>query len=394
MVEAPPGCRYGGEEEGCAVPLHPAEIRPSVRSLLMSLKEPFRSKADRHRSGGGRPAGREAVLSGILSALPEVLYVIDLDGWPLEWNDRANEVTGYTDQEIEQQHIFGFVPRRHHGRIAAALEAIRQGQDPVTVEAAVLTREGNEIPYELAGAGVRDEEGNLVAIVGIGRDITDRRHLEEEKREVSRQERRWLAQELHDGTCQQLSTLSVRVATLRLHLTDSSEHVQCHLDRIDALLDRTIQHTRALSYGIMPLDFEALDVKEALRDLTLETCPAYAIDCTFEADGELTVASPETAMNLYRIAQEALRNAIRHGEPGRISMVLRREKEVVVLRVEDDGVGIQEARQQNELCGLGLKTMQDRAHIMGGTLTVTSGEEGRGTVVTCTIPFARTQPLP
>lgn len=347
----------------------------------------FRGAPASFSSGAQAGEEREVVMEGLLSALPDVLYVLDPDGYLQDWNGHLLEVTGYTDEEIAQMHLLDLVPLRYQERLGSLRRKIFKGAESVTVEAAVLTKEGIEIPHEFSSAGIRDEEGQVVVFVGVGRDISDRTLLEQEKLEVSRQERLWFAGELHDGTCQQLSTLSVLLATLELHLGEVTGKVLCLLGKIRALLDRTIQQTRALSHGIVPINFEEVGLDEALVELTAETSEAYEIDCTFSNDSGVSVDNPETATNLYRIVQEALRNALRHGKAGQVCIALCQENEDVTVSIADNGIGICEKLiSQKEQSGLGLKTMRYRARIMSGALDVRRASEEGGTVVQCTIP--------
>lgn len=328
-------------------------------------------------------------MEGLLSALPDMLYVSDSDGYLQDWNERVLEVTGYAGEEIAQMNLLDLVPPRYHERLTALRRKISEGAGPVTVEAAVLTKKGTEIPYEFSGAGIRNEEGHVAAFIGIGRDIAERKRLESEKREVNLQERHWLAGELHDGTCQQLSTLSVLLATLELLLGEANSRIRGLLDRIRGLLDETIRQTRAVSRGIAPIDFREVSLDTALSELTVEVSAAYEIDCTYSNDAGVEVVNPETAMNLYRIAQEALRNGIRHGKASQVAIALYREQEKVTVSITDDGVGISEGlASDEENWGLGLKNMRYRARVMGGRLQIKARK--RGTAVKCTFPLHET----
>ena len=336
----------------------------------------------------GHTPGREAAIEGLLSALPDILYVLGPDGHLEDWNEHLAEVTGYGDEQLVRMHLRDFVPSRYHEQLALLHRKIKSGEGPVKVDVAVRTKAGREVPHEFTGAAVTGEGGQVVGTVGIGRDISDRKRLEKEKRDVSRQERQWFAQELHDGTCQQLSTLSVLVATLDLYLIDAREKTRDVLKKVRTLLERTIQETRALSHGIAPIDFDEVTLEDTLEDLARETSEAYPAECTFSNEARLTVDDPETARNLYRIAQEALRNALRHGEASRVRIALRREEEEIILSVIDDGAGIDEDLLRQGCGGLGLKTMRDRARVVSGALQVKRGREG-GTVVRCRFPAGK-----
>ena len=229
---------------------------------------------------------------------------------------------------------------------------------------------------------VLNEEGKVILLIPEGRNITERKRLEQENEEVRQQERQWFAQELHDGICQQLSNLSIMAATLKIHLQELPSQVAERIEQIAELTNRTIKEARALSHGIAPVDFEEEDFVDVLGQLIREMERAHRITCTFEVDDDLTVDDVAVATNLYRIAQEALINAVRHGKASHIGITLTHRGDEIVLQIEDDGIGIEEKPQG----GIGMQNMQRRARIIKGRLDVGPGSQS-GTIVQCTVPL-------
>ena len=211
--------------------------------------------------------------------------------------------------------------------------------------------------------------------------MTECRRLEQENLEISTQERQWFAQELHDGLCQQLSSLSFMIALLKERIKEDPESAE-RIEQITSLARRAIREAKALARGLVPLDLSDGLVR-VLRKLIDQTCEAYNVDCVFNASKGVDVEEPDRATHLYRITQEALSNAIRHGQARHIIVTLTREGESIVLRIEDDGVGIEEqpvAPGNGE--GIGMQTMKRRARAIGAVLRVQPGRSG-GTLVEC-----------
>ncbi|MHB8896143.1 MAG: PAS domain S-box protein [Candidatus Geothermincolia bacterium] len=125
-----------------------------------------------------------AVTMTTLDTLPEIFVMIDLEGRYARWNKALNEVTGYTNDDIAHLAQTDFHPREDIPRITAAMERVLSTGEPQMAETRIITKDGKAIPFELSGALVRDDEGNPVAIVGLGRDISERKRSEEALRNM------------------------------------------------------------------------------------------------------------------------------------------------------------------------------------------------------------------
>ncbi|MWG34233.1 PAS domain S-box protein [Halomarina oriensis] len=158
------------------------------RRLLAILRDIEERKRHEHDLEDER-----AFVESILDGLPDVLYTVGEGGEILRWNDRVNAVTGYTDEEIAGTTAFEFVPERDHDRIMAAIAAVVDEGESVTVESHLLTSDGEELPYEFTGAPVTDADGDVVGLTGIGRDISERTErealLERQRDELERLDR-------------------------------------------------------------------------------------------------------------------------------------------------------------------------------------------------------------
>jgi signal transduction histidine kinase len=141
-----------------------------------------------------------------------------------------------------------------------------------------------------------------------------------------------------------------------------------------------LEQIRNLSKGLLPVDVDAEGLTTALAGLAETTTHVSGIDCRFDCDRPVRVDDNETATHLYRIAQEAVTNALKHAAPRQMKISLAGDDAQIILSVRDDGTGISSTAWQ--AAGMGLKTMRYRASLIGATLSVAPDKEG-GTLVTC-----------
>jgi two-component system, LuxR family, sensor kinase FixL len=192
--------------------------------------------------------------------------------------------------------------------------------------------------------------------------------------EISEREQRRIGHDLHDGLGQELSGIALLSTALAEQLERTRADGAQDADRVANLIHDAIQHTRALARGLCPVDLEDEGLASALRQLTGAVSRLPNVTCVFECEGEVRV-DVTTASHLYRIAQEAINNGIRHGRARRISVKLGSSE----LTVTDDGVGFEPGVTEE---GMGLRLMEYRARMIGGELRIRS-HRGGGTVVTC-----------
>jgi len=155
--------------------------------------------------------------------------------------------------------------------------------------------------------------------------------------------------------------------------------------KIASLARQAITHTRELSHRMGPMELAGEGLPGALKNLAAQTKRLFQIDCQFRGDTALLVNDSTAQTNLYRVAQEAIQNAIKHGKARRIQIGLSARKNDLILSVQDDGVGLQQ--NPSEKKGYGLRIMDYRASTLGGSLVVRKGKRG-GTNLVCSIPYA------
>ena len=202
---------------------------------------------------------------------------------------------------------------------------------------------------------------------------------------MSEREHRRIGHDLHDGICQELGALHFALEAAKRLAGPSSRLIQ-QLEVISQGVHRAIHHTRLIARGIAPFELEDGDLAGALRELTENTGALHEIDCSLETLGPIVDFEPEAATHLFRIAQEAIQNALRHGAATRIEIALDFTGREPLLTVTDNGTGLPDSATGNPPSGMGWKIMRYRANLIGGTVQVSSREDIRGTVLRFAFP--------
>ena len=247
----------------------------------------------------------------------------------------------------------------------------------------VLQSRGFGITFILINLVMRIVAIWLVAATGviIVNSATRRRALEREVLETANREQQRIGRELHDSVGQELTGLGL-MANALAQRSESHQPESRIPERLIAGLVRVQEHIRTLSHGLVPVPVEAKGLWAALDNLATDTTQKTGVPVRFHAPQRVAVSDHAMATHLYRIAQEAVSNALRHGNPQHIDLTLLRSRDELFLSIEDDGTGIQSAVPVSE--GMGLSIMQYRAEQIGGTLQFRPRDHG-GTVVTCAL---------
>jgi signal transduction histidine kinase len=212
-------------------------------------------------------------------------------------------------------------------------------------------------------------------------DMVERRTLESAYLEASQRERARLASEVHDGLGQQLTGLSLLASGIAAQAQRDERVEPAALQRLAAIASDAVMQCRAVSHGLMPLNEARGNLAGALAALADSVDhSSCAVRFTHETSAELGLPA-ESCDHLYRIAQEALTNALRHAQASTIRLRLRVNAREASLEISDDGRG--PGRAQGS--GLGLQTMRFRAAALRGRLSIHAADGG-GTVVRCTCP--------
>jgi PAS domain S-box-containing protein len=344
-------------------------------------------------------------LQAVWNSAFDAIVTIDSQGQIETVNRAAEKMFGYSSVEMIGQNISMLMPSPYSHEHDGYLQRFLATGEPRILNAprelVARRKDGSIFPIDLSVTQV----DHSPYFTGIIRDITDRKQLQRHILEVSSEEQRRIGRELHDGTGQELTGLSLIAGTL-LDLVQAvpesnagGEAVRqmsevdfnriCNtIRKLNQKLAEANRHVHQLSHGIMPVQIDTEALHSSLEELANATNMPPAVYCDFDCPGPVVILDNSTATHLYRIAQEAVNNAIRHSHAGRICISLQQKGDELVLEVSDDGIGIDEAHSRIAMArkdhGMGLRTMRYRAGMIGGVLQVERRQTG-GTRVKCAL---------
>ena len=214
--------------------------------------------------------------------------------------------------------------------------------------------------------------------------IAERRRLEYELLEITEKERRRIGLDLHDDLGQQLSALALMTKGLELKLAKRRARETSDAARIHNLVQQTMTHARDLAHDLATLDLKGDDLPAALDGLAQHAADLFKISCQFERNGPIPALDSSIASQLYKIAQEAVTNAIKHAKAKSVGISLADGSDAIVLTVHNDGLPFPSLKSSST--GMGLRIMNYRANLIGATLEI-NGSDPSGTCVVCSVPL-------
>lgn len=221
------------------------------------------------------------------------------------------------------------------------------------------------------------------AIESLTTEAIERRRLERELVNVVERERKVIGQELHDGVCQQTAGAQLRVSVLASRAAAVDHVLSSDLEAIAEALHDATSDARRLARGLHPVGCLVSPLPESLTALATSTQRLHHVRCVCQVDEGAGTLPQDTMFHVYKIAQEAVSNAVRHAHATRIDITMQRAPDAWQLSVRDDGTGL----KPDHVPGLGLQIMEHRAQLAGGTFAV-DVDHGKGTTVICSVPHA------
>jgi len=233
----------------------------------------------------------------------------------------------------------------------------------------------------LAGVATREQYRSSQGRIAL---LEENERLEKQIIEVSEYEQQRIGRDLHDGLCQFLAAIGCAASALKSDLEERQlEQLASKAGEIERLLSESVKEARDLSHGLVPVQLGEAGLAAALDELAATTSHLLPVDCTFELAGTTAGGQNGKATHLYRIAQEAIHNATKHGKASKIDIRLSANASATSLSISDDGIGF--VRNENGADGVGISIMRYRANLMDGEFAIESGSTG-GTIVSCTVP--------
>jgi PAS domain S-box-containing protein len=357
-------------------PLHDAQgqitgIISIVHDLTESraMTEALRSSEERYR--------------GLAEALPDAIYILDAQSVYQYVNETAARWLGLPAAEFIGRKRTDFFPAETIRQQQILMDQVRETGQPAIIEWNVPFPSG-ERWVETRLVPLSTAPGKRELVIAISRDLTDQRRLQQQILEISAEERQRIGYDLHDGLGQHLSGVAFITKALEKELMAISPAHADDARKVVGLLNQAIAQTRSLARMLAPVDVEASGLPAALANLADETGKLFRVDAFFHSGLSELRFDGQTGMALYRIAQEAIHNAIRHGAANRIEINLEPDQDEVCLTVRDNGRGYANASKPQS--GMGMRIMQYRASSVGGRILFQS-VVGKGTEVICRVPI-------
>lgn len=315
------------------------------------------------------------VLDGIVSNLPVIVGRLDENG-------KITEVAGLGLRRFGRE-VTDWIGLNLIEVLPQFEDKMKQALEGASV---VFSLEGGRDgqPWHLENHFFFDKAQGRGSIF-FSHDVTEQKELEKQLLRISDDEQHRLGRDLHDGLGQHLTGIALMTSTLQSRLRAEGSAEADQAQTITELVQEAIAQTRALSQGLCPVQLEKYGLQTALEGLAHNIQLLYEIDCDFETNTEVLIHDTRVAIHLYRITQEAINNAIKHGHATHISLRLTMDDSQNELLVMDNGSGFSMGEDYREKMGMGLRLMQYRAGMIGGALKITA-EVGKGTQIQCIFP--------
>lgn len=333
----------------------------------------------------------------LLETSPAFFLVLEPDTRVRLMNRAFLEATGYGREEVEGTlFLSSLIAPEEWAEVQGILDHAAATGEPAAGENRLRTRDGRHLRVEWAGRPVRDADGAVRNFFAFGVDVTERRRSEERLRryqaqlralaselaQVEERERRRFATELHDAVGQVLALARLKLGAARQDRADPA------LEEVDALLESAVRQTRSLTFDLSPPVLHELGLLPAVEWLLEEVGRGHGVATSLNARGFEEGGDEATRLLAFRVLQELVTNALKHGEPRRVRVSLAVRENRLVLEVRDDGAGLPPGRSRPTSRGFGLFSIRERLRPLGGRLRLSS-VPGRGTLATVTIPLER-----
>jgi PAS domain S-box-containing protein len=352
----------------------PAQDDPSIAQLQAALQ------------------ASEQISSAIVETAVNAIITIDASCIIETANTSTERLFGYQRAEIIGRNISMLMPQpyrdRHDGYVRNYLDSGLKRIIGIGREVVGQRKDGSVFPIDLSVGAAVLPSGRRI-FTGIIRDLTERKALEDKILHISEEEQARIGQDIHDDLCQQLAAIGCLAKVAQKNLTKAGSPEAESLAEIVHLVSKANTRARETSRGLMPVVIDSGGLMAALEELAASTARAFEVACDFRYDNPVQVADNQLSVQLFRIAQEAVSNAVKHGQARRVDIHLARLNGNIVLTIRDNGVGIPDSPAKGT--GMGLLTMSHRSQMMGGTLKI-EPRPGGGTQVTCSVPAPAKNP--
>ncbi|MBK8039548.1 MAG: PAS domain-containing protein [Verrucomicrobiaceae bacterium] len=317
----------------------------------------------------------------VLDQTTALILVMDAMGRFTHVNRAVIDLLGYPEKKLLGRTPWeaGLLDPDEVPRSLERFQNLLRGKDNPPVVLRIHSRQGEVFHVEIQSSSLRHPDGSLDRIIITGTDITARLRLEQEVIRVAEEEQATIGHNLHDGVGQTLTGIYSLTQILETELQGSQKQSAA---RIGELIRQAVAEVRRMSHGLSPLSVRHRGLHGGLRLLAETVNTDFRIKTRCDIDPEVRLKDPEHESNLFRIAQEAVNNALRHGSPSLIQITLKKlSPGRAALIIKDDGGGIKR-RASSSGNGIGLRVMGYRADLIGAELKIDS-KPRTGVTITC-----------
>jgi len=362
------------------------KINKSAENFFTEALSPFEMTHRGFRDANMALRRSEERYRSLVENAKDIIYTLSTDGMFTSLNPCFETITGWSLADWVGR---PFAPLVHSDDLPGALEffhRVLRGETPPIFELRVQAKSGMYIHGEFTETPLI-KDGQVVGVLGIGRDITERKRAQEALRrlnETLEEEAKRIAHALHDEAGQLLASVHIALEGIARDLAPSASR---RLKAVKGLLDQIEAHLRQLSHELRPTILDDLGLVPALEFLSEGVSKRTKLQVTVEGSTIGRLAAPvETA--LYRIVQEALNNATRHAQASRTTIRLEQNGHMIRCLISDDGIGfdVPAALNRKGHTGLGLIGIRERLNAIGGAYRIISAP-GQGTTLQVEIPL-------
>ena len=357
-----------------------------------------------------RKQAEEAQLRAVLEASPDAVILVAADGTIAYANCVCERLFGYTPSELSGLSVGVLVPpavrEAHEGYRNAFYRHPQPRPMASGLHLVTVRRDGSELPVEISLSPIH--MGDQLLVIATVSDISQRvrdeaallrakdtaeellgRAKMAERRivDISEEARERIGQELHDDLGQDLTGVAFLSEVLFQRLRSEARPEMQEAAAITELINKAVSKTRNLAQGLYPVELKEAGLQAMLDQVARNVESIYKVGCRLSFAEDCRIADFVTELNLFRIAQEAINNAVKHSGATQIELQMRRAENGRIFTITDNGCGIKPVGSDAKMRGLGMHIMQYRASLMGATLDIVS-VGGQGTRVGISLPGA------
>ncbi len=335
----------------------------------------------------------------LVTTAPDGIVLTDPHGNIIELNEAFANILGYDRDELLGHKMPDFLPADKEMEESTELSEFLKKESGIrNTEFTAITKRGKKVPVELSLELSKDSYGNVINLIAVIRDITERKKFENElkkSRELMRnraihlesareEERKRIAFEIHDELGYLLTALKLDSSWLSQKIETKEPNLVERFDRMEELIETTIKKVRTISTKLRPSILDHFGISAAIEWQANEFQRRTGIRCILSTDVKELKLQDDHATAIFRIFQETLTNVTRHAKASRVDVDLHLNNGSLNLVVRDNGVGIPKEKLSSSTT-FGLLGMSERANFMGGTVNIDS-KQNKGTRIFLTVP--------